>query len=42
MADLIGQAAEDPEAALALNGKASDVRRLFGDEDGLLLSLRHR
>ena len=42
MADLIGQAAEDPEAALALNGKASDVRRLFGDEEGLLLSLRHR
>jgi ATP adenylyltransferase len=42
MADVIDRAATDPEAALALNGKASDVERLFGGEEGLLLSLRHR
>jgi ATP adenylyltransferase len=42
MADVIDRAATDPEAALELNGKASDVERLFGGEEGLLLSLRHR
>jgi ATP adenylyltransferase len=42
MADVIDRAATDPEAALTLNGKASDVERLFGGEEGLLLSLRHR
>jgi ATP adenylyltransferase len=42
MADVIDRAATDPEAALDLNGRASDVDRLFGGEEGLLLSLRHR
>ncbi len=43
MADVIDRAATDPEAALELNGKArGDVDRLFGGEEGLLLSLRHR
>lgn len=42
MAEMIDRAATDPEAALVLNGKASDVERLFGDEEGLWLSLRHR
>jgi ATP adenylyltransferase len=42
MADMIDRAATDPAAALELDGKASDVERLFGGEEGLLLSLRHR
>ena len=42
MADMIDRAAADPAAALELNGKAPDVDRLFGSEEGLLLSLRHR
>jgi ATP adenylyltransferase len=42
MADVIDRAATDPEAALVLDGQASDVQRLFGGEEGLLLSLRHR
>jgi ATP adenylyltransferase len=42
MADMIDHAATDPDAALALNGRATDVQRLFGSEEGLMLSLRHR
>ena len=42
MADVIERAATDPEAALVLNGNAPHVERLFGGEEGLLLSLRHR
>lgn len=42
MADLIDCAATDCEAALCLDDKADDVRRLFGTEEGLLLSLRQR
>jgi ATP adenylyltransferase len=42
MADLINQAAENPEAALDFNGSMPDVQRLFGSEEGLLLSLQHR
>ena len=42
MADIIDRAATDPEAALNFNGNASDVERLFGGEEGLMLSLRHR
>jgi len=42
MADLIDRAAVDPEAALHLNGNLSEVDRLFGGEDGLLLSLQQR
>jgi ATP adenylyltransferase len=42
MADLIDRAAENPEEALNFNGSMPDVERLFGGEDGLLLSLQHR
>ncbi len=42
MAEMIRAAESDPEAALDLAGKASEVSRLFGDEEGLLLALRHR
>ncbi|GAB7142595.1 hypothetical protein [Mycobacterium riyadhense] len=48
MAQLIRAAETDPEAALAElsepsgAARASEVSRLFGDEEGLLLSLRQR
>ena len=42
MAELIEAAEIDPEAALDLADRTSEVSRLFGDEEGLLLSLRHR
>jgi ATP adenylyltransferase len=42
MAELIRAAETDPEAALELGDRASEVSRLFGDEEGLLLSLRQR
>jgi hypothetical protein len=42
MAELIEAAEIDPEAALELADRASEVSRLFGDEEGLLLSLRQR
>jgi ATP adenylyltransferase len=42
MADVIDRAAENPEAALDFNGALPDVQRLFGSEEGLLLSLRQR
>jgi ATP adenylyltransferase len=42
MADMIDRAATDPESALVLNGRTSEVDRLFGGEEGLMLSLRHR
>ena len=42
MADMIDRAAADPETALVLNGSAAEVDRLFGGEEGLLLSLRHK
>ena len=42
MADLIGRAAENPDAALDFNGNMPDVQRLFGSEEGLLLSLQQR
>lgn len=42
MADLIDRAATDCDAALCLDDKVDEVRRLFGKEEGLLLSLRHR
>jgi ATP adenylyltransferase len=42
MANVIKAAETDPEAALALADRSSEVSRLFGDEEGLLLSLRHR
>jgi hypothetical protein len=42
MAELIQAAETDPEAAPELADRASEVSRRFGDEEGLLLSLRHR
>ena len=42
MTEVIHAAETDPEAALELGDRASEVSRLFGDEEGLLLSLRHR
>jgi ATP adenylyltransferase len=42
MAELIHAAETDPETALELADKAAEVSRLFGDEEGLLLSLRQR
>ncbi len=42
MAELIQAAETHPEAALELSDRASEVSRLFGDEEGLLLSLRQR
>jgi ATP adenylyltransferase len=42
MAELIHAAETDPETALDLADKASEVSRLFGDEEGLVLSLRQR
>ncbi|OBG28788.1 hypothetical protein [Mycobacterium sp. 852002-51057_SCH5723018] len=42
MAQLIRAAETDPEAALALADESSEVSRLFGDTDGLWLSLRQR
>ena len=42
MADMIDRATTDAESPLVLNGRASEVDRLFGGEEGLMLSLRHR
>ena len=42
MAELIRAAETDPEAALAWADESSQVARLFGDQEGLLLSLRQR
>ena len=42
MADMVKRATTDPEAALDIAADSEQVRRLFGDEEGLLLSLRHR
>lgn len=42
MADMVEHAATDAAGALDRAAGSGDVRRLFGDEDGLLLALRHR
>ena len=42
MAELIRAAETDPEAALAWANESAKVPRLFGDQEGLLLSLRQR
>lgn len=42
MADLIAKAGDDPDAALHFNGDSPDLGRLFGGEEGLLLSLQQR
>jgi ATP adenylyltransferase len=40
MAELIDRAAENPQSAMSFDD--ATVERLFGDEEGLLLSLQHR
>ncbi|OBH45485.1 hypothetical protein [Mycobacterium mantenii] len=42
MAQVIEAAETDPEAALALIDNSSEVSELFGDEEGLMLSLGQR
>jgi hypothetical protein len=42
MAELIQAAETDPEGALELADRASKLAELFGDREGLLLSLRQR
>ena len=42
MARVIKDAETDPEAALAVTAGSPELPRLFGDEEGLLLSLRNR
>jgi ATP adenylyltransferase len=42
MADLVEHAATDAHRALDNAARSVEVRRLFGDEEGLLLALRHR
>jgi hypothetical protein len=42
MAELIQAAETDPEGALELADRASELAELFGDREGLLLSLRQR
>ena len=42
MAEVIKAAETDPEAALALIDNSSEVSGLFGDEEGLMLSLSQR
>ena len=42
MADVIKAVETNPDAALALADGSSEVSRLFGGEEGLLLSLRQR
>lgn len=42
MADLINRSNENPGTAVDFNGSMSEVQRLFGSEEGLLLSLQQR
>ncbi len=42
MAEVIKAAETDPEAALALIDNSFEVSELFGDEEGLMLSLGQR
>jgi ATP adenylyltransferase len=42
MAEMIGRANENPESAIDFSGERLKVERLFGSEEGLLLSLQHR
>ena len=42
LADMVERAGTDPDAALEFADSSPDVRRLFGDQEGLLLALRHR
>ena len=42
MTAMVERAATDPDGALDMAAASDDVHRLFGGEEGLLLSLRHR
>ena len=42
MAEMIGRANENPESAIDFSGERLKVERLFGSEEGLLLSLQQR
>lgn len=42
LAATVDRAGTDPDAALAAARDSEALTRLFGDEDGLLLALRHR
>jgi hypothetical protein len=42
MGELIDIAAADGDIPQALADRASDIDRLFGNEEGILLALRHR
>jgi ATP adenylyltransferase len=42
MAGVISQAAENPQSALDFSENMQTLERLFGSEEGLLLSLQHR
>jgi len=42
MAEMIDRANENPESAIDFSGERLKVERLFGSEEGLLLSLQHR
>lgn len=42
MADLIEKANDNPDVASTFEGETSDIKRLFGSEEGLLLSLQQR
>lgn len=42
MADVIGRANENPESVIDFSGELLKVERLFGSEEGLLLSLQQR
>lgn len=42
MGDVIDRAGRDPESALEFARRHADLRRPFGVEDGLVLSLQHR
>ncbi|MGB9249603.1 MAG: hypothetical protein WCC28_07535 [Mycobacterium sp.] len=42
MAELIDRAAENPQSAINFDDNRATVERLFGSEEGLLLSLQHR
>jgi ATP adenylyltransferase len=42
MAELIDHAAENPQSAINFDQNKPTIQRLFGGEEGLLLSLQHR
>ena len=42
MADMVEHAATDADAALDKAARSTELHRLFGGEEGLLLALRHR